>query len=213
MSKPNQPSNFPVKTTVTGVIAAIIAAVFAVEGGYVNNPKDQGGATNHGITEKVAREHGYQGDMRALPKEFAQSIYFEDYIKKPGFDKVCEVQPAICEKLVDAGVNAGTTRPSRWFQTALNSLSRGGSDYPQLTVDGKVGPGTLNSYRGLERVRGKVKACELVLKLLDAQQANHYMSLTNLNTFTVGWVDHRIGNVPLTKCTNYGVPNVPAPSP
>ncbi len=203
------PSGVKVGGAITAVVAAIIASVFSLEGGYVNNPKDPGGATNHGVTQAVARQHGYTGDMKQLPKEFAESIYFEDYIKKPGFDKVCEVQPAVCEKLVDAGVNTGTTRPSRWFQEALNSLSRGGSDYPQLTVDGKVGPGTLSAYSRLEKVRGKVKACELIIKLLDVQQGQHYMSLKNLNTFTVGWVDHRIGNVPLSKCKNYGVPNVP----
>ncbi len=209
MASPAKSPNTGLKVggAISGIAAAIIAAVFAVEGGYVNNPKDPGGATNHGVTQAVAQQHGYTGDMKNLPKEMAESIYYEDYIKKPGFDKVCEVQPAVCQKLVDAGVNAGTPRSSRWFQTALNSLNRGGKDYPDIVVDGRVGTTTIDTYKKLEDVRGKVKACEMVIKLLDVQQGQHYMSLKHLNTFMVGWVDHRLGNVPLTKCKNFEVSN------
>lgn len=192
------------KVGVTGIAAAIIAGVFALEGGYVNNPKDPGGATNYGVTEQVARQHGYTGNMKDLTRDAATSIYFEDYIKKPGFDKMIDVSPAVAEELVDSGVNVGPSRPARWFQQSLNALNRDGKDYPQITVDGKVGPGTIKAYKGLQTARGDVKACEMTIKLLDAQQAQHYMSLTNLKTFTPGWVDHRLGNVPLSKCKNYG---------
>lgn len=183
-----------------GVSAAIIAAVFAVEGGYSNDPQDPGGETNHGITKTVAVQHGYTGSMKQLSKDLAASIYFEDYIKKPGFEPMLEISPVVSQKLVDAGVNAGPARPSLWFQTALNSLNNGGKSYAQINVDGKVGAGTINSYKSLQRVRGNVKACELMIKLLDAQQASYYMSLTNLKKYTVGWVDNRIGNVPISRC-------------
>lgn len=192
------------KTGIAGVAALIIGAVVAVEGGYVNNPKDPGGATNHGITEKVARDHGYTGHMKDLSVEAAKSIYYEDYILKPGYAPLIEKSPAVAWKLTDIGVNAGPGRGSRWFQQSLNALNRDGKDYPQLTVDGKVGPGTIRAYEGLATARGEVKACELTIKLLDSYQAQHYVSLTNLKTFTVGWVDHRIGNVPLSKCKNFG---------
>lgn len=181
-------------------IVAIIISIFGVEGGYVNDPNDRGGETNHGITVQVARDAGYQGDMKELPKEVAYNIYAEQYVEKPNYHLVYERSPAVAEKIIDAGVNVGPGRASKWFQTALNSLNRGGQDYPTIAVDGAIGPLTVNAYAGLEAVRGRVKACELVLKLMDAQQATHYMSLTSMRTFTVGWVDHRIGNVSLDKC-------------
>lgn len=180
---------------------AILGAVFALEGGYADNPADPGGKTNHGITEQVARQHGYQGDMRELPKGFAERIYAQDYIERPNFHRVIAMSPAVGEKLVDIGVNAGTGRSARWFQQALNHLSRGGADFPLVAVDGQIGAQTLAAYRALEGKRGRVKACELVLKLLDAQQGAHYMSL-NKPVFIVGWADKRLGNVPLARCAD-----------
>lgn len=184
-------------------ILVIIGTIFSLEGGYSNNPKDPGGETNHGITIAVARESGYMGSMKDLPKEIAQEIYIDNYIVKPGFLPIVELQPALAHKLIDAGVNAGTTRSSRWFQQSLNALSRGGRDFPQINPDGKVGPATVRTYESLVKVRGKVKACELTLKLMDAYQAMHYVGL-NMHDFTVGWVDHRIQNVPLSRCKDTG---------
>ena len=181
------------------VVAAIVVGLFAVEGGYVNDPQDPGGATNHGVTEQVARDHGYTGPMQELPRQVAVDIYTQDYINKPGFDRVIALSPALGEKLVDAGVNAGPARAGRWFQEALNQLSRAGQDYAKVAVDGQVGSKTLAAYQALERKRGRVKACELVLKLVDAQQAAHYMALGQPR-FVVGWTEHRIGNVALERC-------------
>ena len=180
---------------------AILGAVFALEGGYADNPADPGGKTNHGITEQVARQHGYQGDMRELPKGFAERIYAQDYIERPNFHRVIALSPAVGEELVDAGVNAGPGRAARWFQQSLNHLSRGGADYPLVAADGQVGAKTLAAYQALERKRGRVKACELTLKLIDVQQGAHYMGL-NKPMFIVGWADNRLGNVPLARCAD-----------
>ncbi|UCR75497.1 endonuclease [Alcaligenes phage vB_Af_QDWS595] len=138
--------------------------------------------------------------MRELPKDFAEEIYIQDYIIKPKYDKVFDLSPAVAHKLIDAGVNTGTGRSSRWFQESLNGLNRGGKDYANIVVDGSVGSGTLNAYAKLQQVRGKVLACQMVIKIVDAKQANHYLSLTNLKEFTPGWISHRIGNVPISKC-------------
>lgn len=187
--------------SIGAAVLAVVAGVFAVEGGYSNNPADPGGETNHGVTVQVARDAGYTGPMRELPKEFAQQIYARDYIERPNFHRVISMSPAVGEKLVDAGVNAGPGRSARWFQQSLNHLSRGGADFPLVAVDGQIGAQSLAAYQALERKRGRVKACELTLKLLDAQQGAHYMSL-NKPMFIVGWTDNRLGNVPLARCAD-----------
>ena len=191
------------KTGLTAAVASIVSAVFLMEGGYVNDPRDPGGETNYGITKQVAVANGYYGPMKEMPKDFAWSVYYDQYLGKPGYDKVLAYSPAVAEELVDTAVNTGVSRSSLWFQKALNSLNRGGKDYPSITTDGKVGSSTIKAYASLEKVRGKAKACEMVIKLVDAQQANHYMSLTKMSDFTPGWVQHRIGNVDLKKCSQY----------
>ena len=188
------------KTGVSAAVAGIIGAVLLAEAGYVNHPSDPGGETNYGITKQVAVANGYYGPMKSMPKDFAWSVYYDQYLGKPGYDKLLPHSVAVVEELVDTGVNTGISRSSTWFQKALNALNRGGKDYPTIAVDGKVGKQAISAYASLEKKRGRVKACEMVIKLVDAQQAMHYMSLTKLSDFTPGWVDHRIGNVNLEKC-------------
>lgn len=184
-----------------GAVTVIVAALFAVEGGYVFDPRDPGGETNHGVTKQVAVDAGYLGKMKDMTQEQAGNIYVTNYIAKPGYMGVIELSPAVGQKLVDAGVNAGPGRSSRWFQTALNAVNRGGADYPMITVDGQVGQGSIMAYRALQKRRGNVVACELILKMVDAQQTVYYMSLAHLSVYTPGWVNNRIGNVPLSKCS------------
>lgn len=185
---------------VAAAVTTVIGSVVYIEGGYVNDPKDPGGATNHGITEAVARKHGYQGHMKDLPKDLAEDIYIKDYVIAPGYDKVIGMSYAVGHKMIDIGVNAGTGRSSLWFQKSLNAVNRGGADYPKIAEDGKIGSGTLAAYQGLQKKRGKVEACRMVIKMLDAQQTMHYMNL-NMPTFTPGWVINRSGNVPLSDCS------------
>lgn len=190
-------------------IAAIVLAVVNVEGGFVDNPHDPGGATNHGITEETARRHGYDGPMREMPVEAAIAIYGESYVSAPGFDRIVLRSLALGEEVVDQGVNFGPHRPSCWFQRSLNALNRGQRDYLDVTVDCRVGPATIAAYRGLERKRGRVKACELVLKAMEAQQGVEYLRLVDVNprleTFAPGWIDHRLGNVSPGRCVEGGV--------
>ena len=185
------------------LILAVVGGVVAIEGGYVNDPNDAGGETNHGVTVAVARNHGYDGPMRTLPVETAKEIYADTYIREPQFDRVLAKSPAVGTKLVDIGVNAGPSRGARWFQQALNDLSRGGRDFAPVTVDGAIGAKTMAAYAALEKRRGRIKACELTMKLLEGYQTAHYTTLAKgqaNSSFLVGWVENRIGNVPLARC-------------
>ena len=174
-------------------IAKIIDGIIAVEGGYVNHPDDPGGATNFGITQAVARANGYAGDMRHLPREKAAEIYYNRYVVEPRFDDVLAIAPRVAAELVDSGVNAGTTRAAEWLQQALNVANRKAADWPDLKVDGRIGPATLNVVRQFINRRGEA----LLVKLLDAYQARHYLNLAEKNSrfesFIPGWFEHRVG--------------------
>lgn len=188
----------------SAAVMAIIAAVVAVEGGFVDHPSDPGGATNWGITERVARQHGYTGDMRDLSKEEAKRIYAESYVRAPGFEAIADDNAGVGKEIVDTGVNAGTSRAARWFQESLNHFNEQGRIYADLRVDGQIGPRTMAAWELLKRRRGEPLACELVLKAMDAKQAAHYMRLfgndTKFEDFAVGWFRTRLWNVPLSEC-------------
>ena len=187
-----------------GTAGLILAAVFGVEGGFSDDPNDPGGATRFGCTEAVARADGYSGPMASLPKERCADILRRQYIVRPGYMPIVELEPVLAFEIIDSGINAGPGRASPWFQESLNLFSRGGRDYPKIRVDGAVGPATIAAYRSLQRVRGMKKACELMVKSADAYQAAHYQKLCSgsyaLSSFCVGWFDHRIGNAPIENC-------------
>ena len=76
-------------------------------------------------------------------------------------------------------------------------------DFAPVTVYGAIGAKTIAAYAALEKRRGRIKACELTMKLLEGYQTAHYTTLAKgqaNSSFLVGWVDNRIGNVPLARC-------------
>lgn len=177
----------------------MIDGILKREGGYVNHPSDPGGATNYGITQRVARANGFTGHMRDLPLSTAREIYRREYIVKPKFHLIADVDMAVAEEVIDSGVNAGQSRAAKWFQQALNIFNNDGKDYPDIVEDGAIGPRTIAAFEGLRRKRGSHVARRVMLKALDGLQFMHYYSLAKADVkfeaFMVGWVDHRIGNV------------------
>lgn len=186
-------------------VAAILVGIFAVEGGYVNDPLDSGGATNNGVTEKVARAAGYRGDMRAFPKHCdggaavcAASIYTRDYIQP--FMPMLNVEPAIGAELSDTAVNMGVGRSSYFLKVTLNRLGDFG-----LPVRGAgASDADVAAYRALAERMGPVKACVAVLDGLDAMQRAKYLAIVaakpSQKRFLKGWLNHRIGNVKRSAC-------------
>lgn len=186
------------KLGISAAIAMLIAAVFAVEGGYVDHPNDPGGATNYGITERVARADGYTGDMRDLPKDRAYEIYRKRYIAEPGFEPLVEIDPAVAEEVIDTAVNMGPARPSRFFQRSVNRVCN-----TTLVPDGRIGPLTVKAWRDCRAHLGR-PACVRMLDDLDRQQEAEYDRLVRVNpklrVFRRGWQNHRIGNVDRARC-------------
>jgi len=58
---------------------ASLREVLEHEGGFVDHELDRGGKTRYGITESVARDHGFTGEIRDLPVETAEKIYRKSY--------------------------------------------------------------------------------------------------------------------------------------
>ena len=74
-------------------VREIAEEIVAREGGFVNDPDDPGGATNHGVTLPTLRRLGIDvnrdtridaTDVKALSRTQAVEIYLEHYFKRPG---------------------------------------------------------------------------------------------------------------------------------
>lgn len=176
-------------------IQTIIDGLIEREGGYVDSPDDRGGKTCWGITEAVARQNGYAGTMRNLPRAFAVALYERRYVTDPGFDKVIDLSPRIAEELVDTGVNMGPAIPGVWLQRTLNAMNRQAKDYADIQVDGKIGPGTMVALRALLDRRG-TDGEVAVLRMLNCLQGVRYLEITEgrekNETFLFGWLMNRV---------------------
>lgn len=192
---------------IAAAIAVILGGVYANEGDYANNRNDPGGPTRFGVTQAVAREAGYRGDMRYFPKHCtgpaticADEIYLKRYIVAPGFMPIVEADPAVGGEMVDSAVNFGPARPSCWFQQTMNALHPA----KPLKVDCRIGPQTVARYRQLQTNAGAVQACVATLHGLDAMQRTEYDRLIRVNPklriFHRGWIAHRIGNIDRKTC-------------
>lgn len=173
----------------------IFDRILGKEGGYVNNPNDKGGPTNWGITQAVARAHGYAGDMRNLSRQQALSILESDYWTGPRFDLIAAVSPAIAEELCDAGVNMGPSVPSKFLQRWLTAMNNGGKLYPDLIVDGAIGNRTVIALKAFLQSRGAAGEAVL-LTALNCSQGVRYLEIAEKTpaneTFLYGWIKERV---------------------
>src|SRR3990167_2567385 len=158
------------------------------EGGFVDDPSDSGGATRFGITEKVAKEHGYKGEMKALPMEFAKIVYKKGYWDQMKLDNV--VTQGVADELFDTGVNCGTGTAGKICQRSLNLLNQLGTLWPDIPIDGAVGLGTTAAIN---------KCCSIspayalaLIKPLNALQVAYYAEVAERNPknerFFRGWL-------------------------
>ena len=136
------------------------------EGGFVDHPRDPGGATHYGITERVARQHGYTGDMRELPLETAHRIYAMSYWIPLRAD---HLPNALRLPVFDAAVNSGVQRAAQWLQELVGT-----------TQDGIIGPITLAAVR--QRDPHRLAARYAARRLMFLTHLDHF------NTFGRGWV-------------------------
>jgi len=175
----------------------LIEAVLDREGGYVNHPADKGGPTCFGITEAVARAHGYRGAMRQLPREDAVTIYRRLYWLRPCFDQVALRSTSIAAELFDTGVNMGPTVAATFLQRALTALNRNGADYADLVPDGRIGNKTVEALDAFLAIRGKASGEVVLLRALEALQGERYLRLAERRpaneAFLYGWLANRVG--------------------
>ncbi|WP_149586689.1 holin-associated N-acetylmuramidase [Tabrizicola flagellatus] len=125
-------------------VRQIAEEIVAREGGFVNDPDDPGGATNHGVTIGTLRRLGIDvnrdtridlADVRALTRAEAVEIYLEHYYKRPGIAALPEpLQASVFDMYVNAGGNA-----VKILQRLLTDMG-----FP-CDPDGAIGPQTIRA--------------------------------------------------------------------
>lgn len=116
-------------------IEQALAVLLRHEGGYSDHPADKGGPTMYGVTERVARQHGYAGHMRDLPLSVAAAIYRKQYW---GMIKADQLPDALRFHVFDAAVNSGNVQAIKWLQQCAG-----------VKVDGIIGPVTIKAAAGV----------------------------------------------------------------
>lgn len=176
----------------------IIKDKTGVEGGYVNDPNDNGGETNHGITAALAAQYKPQlsalfhwdGTMRNLSLDMANWMYKTHFWDKMLLDQVLAVHPLIADKLFDIGINTGKVPAVSMLQTFLNIANNKQAYYADIVVDGGLGNGTLAALKAYVAKRGQEGIQRLLIMLLCSQGA-YYRDITLRNekqeTFLYGW--------------------------
>ena len=122
------------------------------EGGYVNHPKDPGGPTNFGVTQKVydgfRAEHGLpHDDVRNIAIDDVKAIFRRDYWNKVNANRLNSRLIALT--LFDTAINMGFPRATRFAQRAVNALDEAENRPRVLVEDGVPGPRTTGELIGL----------------------------------------------------------------
>jgi lysozyme family protein len=147
-----------------------LALVLKHEGGFVNNPKDPGGRTNFGVTQKVWESWiGHpvaEADMRALKPQDVSPLYKTNYWDKIGGDSL---PLGIDYATFDMAVNSGVARAAKTLQQVLGVTP----------TDGKIGPATLRACEEANPRQIATAICEARLAFLQ--------SLPTYDTFGKGW--------------------------
>lgn len=140
------------------------------EGGYVNHPRDPGGRTNLGVTQRVWESWigrpATEMEMRRLTIDDVAPLYRKRYWDAISGDAL----PAgVALMVFDFGVNAGPARAARYLQIAVGAVP-----------DGKIGPKTLAKVAA-------VPERELIAEYADDRR-KYYRQLPTFGTFGRGWM-------------------------
>lgn len=143
------------------------------EGGYTNHPDDPGGETMWGITARVARQAGYVGAMRDLPRDTAKTIARNQYWNKVRAE---DLPLGVRFDVFDTGYNSGTATAVKLLQRAVG-----------VTDDGVFGPKTLAAVLAQKGHQVSMR--------FNAARLEYLVDLKNWPSFSRGWVRRVAGNL------------------
>jgi len=149
--------------------------ILADEGGYVDDPRDPGGATKLGVTLATARAYRLdmdhdgdvdKADVKALTPEAVAPVYHRGYWLASSAD-ICP--SGLDYAVFDCAVNQGVGRAVRWLQEVAG-----------VRVDGIIGPMSIRAIQNVARPLALAHFMDL--------RRSHYRSLSTFDRFGRGWM-------------------------
>ncbi len=182
------------------------------EGGYVNDPDDRGGETYKGISRlnwpdwegwkiiDLYKKHKPGNLNHSLAgntglQNLVSDFYLEHYWMPLNLDAF---HSPVADELFDTAVNQGKNAAAKYLQETLNKLNRNQKDYPDITVDGKIGRQTLSAYKKLLATqrfasRNQEKIIKWIVRWLNYFQLKKYDLITYRDPaqekFIPGWTE------------------------
>lgn len=169
-------------------VRQIARGIVAREGGFVDDPDDPGGATNHGVTLQTMRRLGLDldrdgtvdaGDVRRLTRDQAVEIFLRDYFERPGIARLPDMlQPPVFDMYVNAGANA-----VKILQRLLRQMGH------DVAVDGVIGPQTAGAAQAAARA-----APDHLADAYGIARRNYYFRLADARSASRKYVRTRAGD-------------------
>lgn len=139
------------------------------EGGFVDHPKDPGGATNKGVTIKTFRAYvkpnGTVADLKKITDEQVATVYYRHYWAAVNAHSL---PSGVDYAVFDFAVNSGPKRAAQFLQAIVGE-----------NQDGRIGPKTIEAVNAMS-------ARDVIDQLCDKRLA-FLQRLPTWPTFKKGW--------------------------
>jgi len=143
--------------------------VLVHEGGYVNDPRDPGGRTNMGVTQRAWESYLNRSvtetEMRGLTRDEIKPFYKAMYWDKLKGD---QLPSGVDYAAYDLAVNSGVGRAAKYLQEIAG-----------VVADGVIGPKSLEAILACDPEQTADALCEMRLDFLKR--------LPTFETFGKGW--------------------------
>lgn len=178
-----------------------IDEILKVEGEkYTNDPKDSGGPTKWGVTQGAystyLKRPASIEEIQNLTRTQAFNFYWNKHYIAPNLDELFPLCPEVCQEVMDTGVNMGEVRAGAFLQRALNAMNQNESLYPDMVVDGYIGPTTASALKAYLKSRPGMIGKQVLVAALNALQGARYIELAEVRPkderYAYGWFANRI---------------------
>jgi lysozyme family protein len=156
----------------TNKFECAINKILENEGGYVKDPRDNGGETKFGISKRSYPKL----DIKNLTLEEAKTLYYRDFWASQMYEQINSYK--VAEKVFDLAVNVGSNKAHIILQRALRAVGN------PVKEDGILGKITLAAINASDEA--------VLLSALRSEAAGYYRNIVTKNAsqnrFINGWL-------------------------